>query len=166
MLPHPDDFPPKAHKDVYSGSCPSASPPLPDASRVQGHHNESPRPGFVGRYIVVADEDKTVVGLVIETLLTEGHAVFYAYDGVSAIQLALGLKVCDLIISNTRVGGVAGIDLIHELREHLPRLAILYLANAARSTPDVEARLPRNVPILREPFNAGQLCAAVRYLLA
>jgi DNA-binding response OmpR family regulator len=126
----------------------------------------SPRPsGFVGRYIVVADEDKAVVGLVIETLLADGHAVFYAYDGVSAIQLALGLKVCDLVISNTRVGGVAGIDLIHELRVRLPMLAILYLANTGRSTPDVETRLPRNVPILREPFTRDQLRAAVRYLL-
>jgi len=95
----------------------------------------SPRPpGFVGRYIVVADEDKVVV--------------------------------CDLVISNTRVGGVAGIDLIHELREHLPSLAILYLANTGRSTPEVEARLPHNIPILREPFSPGQLRAAVRYLLA
>ena len=136
-------------------------------SRAQGHHNESsPPPGFVGRYIVVADEDKAVVGLVIETLLTEGHAVFYAYDGVSALQLVLGLKVCDLLISNTRVGGVAGIDLIHELREHLPRLAILYLSNTGRSTPELEARLPHNVPILREPFSPIQLRAAVRYLLA
>jgi len=126
----------------------------------------SPRPpGFVGRYVVVADEDKVVVGLVIETLLNEGHAVFYAYDGVSAVQLALGLKVCDLVISNTRVGGVAGIDLIHELRRHLPALAILYLANKGRSTPELEARLPHNVPILREPFTQDQLRAAVRYLL-
>lgn len=122
-------------------------------------------PGFVGRYIVVADENKAIVGLVIETLLTEGHAVFYAYDGLSAIQLALGLKVCDLVISNTRIGGVTGIDLILELRDHLPTLAILYLANAGRSTPEVEARLPHDVPILREPFSADQLRAAVRYLL-
>jgi CheY-like chemotaxis protein len=126
----------------------------------------NPRPsGFVGRYIVVADEDKVVVALVIETLLTEGHAVFYAYHGMSALQLALGLKVCDLVISNTRVGGVAGIDLIHELREHLPKLAILYLANTGRSTPVLEAQLPHNVPILREPFTSHQLRAAVRYLL-
>jgi CheY-like chemotaxis protein len=75
------------------------------------------RPGFDGRYIVVADEDRAVVGLVIETLLGDGHAVFHAYDGVSAKQLALGLKVCDLVISNTRVGGAAGVDLIHQLRE-------------------------------------------------
>jgi len=140
-------------------SCPSASLPLPDVSRVQGP------PGFVGRYIVVADEDKTIVGLVIAALLDEGHAVFYAYDGVSAVRLVLGLKVCDLLISNTKVGGMAGIDLILELREHLPRLAILYLANKGRSTPDFERRLPRNVPILREPFTAEQLRAAVRYLL-
>jgi DNA-binding response OmpR family regulator len=126
----------------------------------------SPRPpGFVGRYIVVADEDKAIVGFVIAALLDQGHAVFYAYDGVSAVQLVLGLKVCDLLISNTRVGGVAGIDLIHELREHLPKLAILYLANQSRSTPDLERQLPHNVPILREPFTADQLRAAVRYLL-
>jgi CheY-like chemotaxis protein len=72
--------------------------------------------GFVGRHIVVADEDRTVVGLVVETLLNEGHAVFHAYDGLSANELALGLKNCDLVISNTRVGGKDGIDLIEELR--------------------------------------------------
>ena len=55
--------------------------------------------------------------------------------------------------------------MILELREHLPELAILYLANRARSTPDLERQLPRNVPILREPFTAHQLRAAVRYLL-
>lgn len=121
--------------------------------------------GSVGRHIVVADENKAIVGFVISALLDEGHAVFYAYDGISAIQLALGLKVCDLVISNTRVGGVAGIDLIHELREHLPGLAILYLANTGRSTPELERQLPPDVPILREPFTARQLRAAVRYLL-
>ena len=121
--------------------------------------------GFAGRYIVVADEDKAVVGFVIETLLADGHAVFQAYDGLSAVQLAHGLKICDLVISNTRVGGGAGIELIHELRRHLPRLSILYLANHGRSTPELEAQLPDGVPILREPFSAEELRSAVRPLL-
>jgi len=126
----------------------------------------SPRiPGFDGRYIVVADEDKAVAGLVIETLLSDGHAVFHAYDGLSAMHLALNLKVCDLVISNTRVGGKPGIDLIHDLRERLPSLAILYLANDGHSTPAMESRLPKGVPILREPFGTSELRAAVRYLL-
>lgn len=93
------------------------------------------------------------------------HAVFQAYDGLSAVELALGLKVCDLVISNTRVGGVAGLELIHELREELPELAILYLANQGRSSPAMERQLPDDVPVLCEPFTAEELRAVVRPLL-
>jgi two-component system CheB/CheR fusion protein len=121
--------------------------------------------GFDCRYIVVADEDRAVVNFVIETLLDDGHAVFQAYDGLSALRLALGLKACDLVISNTRVGGVPGLELIRELRAHLPRLAILYLANRGHSATALEPKLPPDVPILREPFTAEELRAAVRSLL-
>jgi DNA-binding response OmpR family regulator len=123
-----------------------------------------PRSSFAGRFIVVADEDRAVASLVIETLLNDGHAVFQAYDGLSAVELALGLKVCDLVISNTRVGGVAGLELIHELRAELPDLAILYLANQGRSSPAMERQLPDDVPVLREPFTAEELRAVVRPL--
>ncbi|HUF35514.1 MAG TPA: hypothetical protein VMN37_06165 [Gemmatimonadales bacterium] len=97
-------------------------------------------PGFHGRYIVVADEDRAVVSLVMGTLLDDGHAVFHAYDGLSAVQLALGLRVCDLVNTNTRVGGMVGLDLIHDLRARLPRLPILYLDNPSRPATEVAGR--------------------------
>lgn len=122
-------------------------------------------PEFEGSYIVVADEDRTIANFVIDTLETDGHSVFWAYDGISAIQLALSLKVCDLVISNSRVGGQQGVDLIVDLRERLPWISILYLANDARSTPDQEGQLPADVPILREPFTGDDLLAAIRPLL-
>ncbi len=122
-------------------------------------------PGTGESYIVVADEDRTIANFVIETLEAEGHSVFWAYDGVSATELALGLKSCDLVISNSRVGGRAGVDLITDLRERLPWLSILYLANDGRSTPDLERKLPADVPILREPFTSAALLSAVRPLL-
>jgi two-component system, response regulator FlrC len=126
----------------------------------------SPRaPGDHCRNIVVADEDKAVAGLVIETLLDDGHAVFQAHDGLSAFQLAFGLKICDLVISNSRVGGEDGIDLIHELRERLPKLPILFLANHGRSAAEVAVLLPAGVPILCEPFTVAELQEAVRTLL-
>jgi len=125
----------------------------------------APARAFAGRYIVVADENRAVVSLVIETLLRDGHAVFQAYDGLSAVQLALNLKVCDLVLTNTRVGGVPGIDLIQELREHAPDLAILYMANRETSSPELEAQLPADVRILREPFTADELRTAVRPFL-
>jgi DNA-binding response OmpR family regulator len=122
-------------------------------------------PGTDCRYIVVADEDRDVVNFVIETLLRDGHAVFQAYDGRTAIEIACGLKVCDLVISNTLVGGVAGPDLIEELRLHLPDLAIVFLASRGQSGPEMQKRLPNDVLILREPFTAEELRAAVRSML-
>jgi DNA-binding NtrC family response regulator len=75
------------------------------------------------------------------------------------------LKVCDLVISNTRVGGVAGLELIHELRVELPELPIVYLANQGRSWVGLERQLPSDVPVLREPFTAEELRAVVVPLL-
>ena len=122
-------------------------------------------PAQEGSYIVVADEDRVVANFVMDTLEADGHAVFWAYDGVSAAQLAIGLKSCDLVISNSRVGGRSGVDLIVDLRERFPWLSILYLANVERSTPELERQLPADVPILREPFTGQALLAVVRPLL-
>jgi DNA-binding NtrC family response regulator len=111
--------------------------------------------------IIIADEDLVMVQFVVRTLRNAGNTVFHAYDALSAMQLALTVRRCDLLISNTRVEGVPGIELIHELRVRLPDLPILYLANVGRSSPALEAQLPRDVPILREPFTADELRAAV-----
>jgi DNA-binding response OmpR family regulator len=116
--------------------------------------------------VVVADEDPSIVQFVIEILRTDGNAVFHAYDALSAAQLAYSLDRCDLLISNTRVEGVPGIELILQLRKRMPDLPILYVSNIGRSTPELEARLPNNVPILKEPFTAEELRAAVRPFLS
>lgn len=144
-------------------------PPLPAAPgrlRVQGLYISSPSPARPsGRHILVADEDPAVVAFVIHTLRSDGHAVFHAYDGRSAVELVYALGGCDLVISNTKVDGLAGIELIRQLRHDWPTLPIMYISNVGRSTPEIEAQLPADVPILREPFTAEQLRAAVGDLL-
>jgi len=54
---------------------------------------------------------------------------------------------------------------VYLLRKRLPDLPMLYIANIDRSTPAIEAKLPRNVPIIREPFTAADLRAVVGPLL-
>jgi two-component system OmpR family response regulator len=119
------------------------------------------------RRILVTDEDPKVVAFIIQTLRDAGHAVFHAYDGLSAVELAVALDTeCHLVITNTRVAGLPGVELVSQLRTHMPNLPMMYIANIDRSTPAIEAKLPRNVPILREPFTADELRAMVRPLLA
>ena len=90
-------------------------------------------PVFSGRHIIVADEDPKMVSF----------------------------ESCDLVISNTKVQGADGIELMLYLRKRQPDLPIIYLANVGRSTPEVEAQLPPDVPILREPFTAEKLRGTV-----
>ena len=118
------------------------------------------------RRVLVADEDPEVVQFIIETLRGEGFAVFHAYDGLAATELAFAIDDIHLVITNTRVRGLAGIELVYTLRVRLPNLPIVYIANIDRSTPAVEDKLPRDVPILREPFTAEELRTLVRDLLA
>jgi DNA-binding NtrC family response regulator len=126
-------------------------------------HMQSALDGLSNRpRIVIADEDQSVVQFVIQTLRKDGNAVFHAYDALSAVQLAFSLDRCDLLISNTRVEGLPGVELIRQVRTRLPNLPILYMANIGRSTPELEAQLPPGIPILREPFTAEELRAAVR----
>jgi DNA-binding response OmpR family regulator len=131
------------------------------ARRLEAVHGLLDRPR-----VVIADEDPSVVQFVIEILRTDGNAVFHAYDALSAAQLAFSLDRCDLLMSNTRFAGVPGIELILQLRRRMPDLPILYVANIGRSTPELEARLPHDVPVLREPFTAAELRAAVQPFLS
>jgi DNA-binding response OmpR family regulator len=124
-----------------------------------------PPSAFSGRHIIVADEDPAVVAFIIHLLRQDGHAVYHAYDALSATQLAIALQHCDLVISNTKVVGADGVVLIQQLRGKRPELPILYIANIGRSTPEVEAKLPPNVPIIREPFTAEELRGAIQSLL-
>ena len=128
--------------------------------------NAAPPHGKAVRHIIVADEDPVVVAFIIQLLRQDGHAVFHAYDAMSATQLASALgDLCDLLITNTKVVGADGVELIRQLRGKVPRLPMLYIANIGRSTPDLETKLPTGIPILREPFTAEQLRAAVEPLL-
>jgi two-component system, OmpR family, response regulator len=135
-------------------------------SKVHKMSSPSPITPAGVRRILVADEDREVVEFIIRTLREDGHEVFHAYDGLSAVELAVALEDrVDLIISNTRVSGLPGVQLIYQLRTHRPDIPIMYIANIDRSTPAIEAKLPRDIPIIREPFTAEQLRAMVNPLL-
>lgn len=120
-----------------------------------------PGPFEPGRHIIVADEDPAAVAFIVQTLRGDGHAVFHAYDVLSATQLAFAIEPCDLVISDAKVEGRDGVELIALLRQRRPGLPVIYLANTGRSSPELEARLPADVPILREPFTVETLRAAV-----
>jgi DNA-binding response OmpR family regulator len=112
----------------------------------------------------VADEKPKLLDMMVRTLRAADHRVFQAYDGQAAFELALALRDIDLLITNTRMPGMNGPELIRNVRALLPALPILYIRNQETSTA-VPDGLPPDVPTLSEPFTPEQLLAAVRPLL-
>jgi len=125
----------------------------------------SPPPALPsGAHIVVADEKRALLDMMVQTLRAANHRVFHAYDGQAAYELALALQTIDLLITNTKMPGLQGPELIRRLRTLMPALPILYIRNqgTAAGSPD---GLPADVPTLSEPFTAEELLAQVGRLL-
>jgi hypothetical protein len=62
------------------------------------------------------------------------------------------------------VDGLPGIELIRVLRTHLPSRPIIHMS-INRSIPGIEAQVPEDVPVPREPFTADKLRAQVAAML-
>ena len=114
--------------------------------------------------IVVADDDCPATTLTIDTLRLDGHRVTHVHDSqFAAVDLAL--RDCHLFICGAGTGGMHAVHLISDLRDNMPDLPVLCLATALRWSRRLEGLLPIDVTMLREPFTAERLRAAVRPLL-
>src|SRR5688572_11978651 len=79
--------------------------------------------------IVVTDDNPKLLITIVEMLVQAGHAVFAAYDGRSACELAQYIPDLDLVISNTRMCNVKTPELIVRVRAAKPWLAILHVGD-------------------------------------
>jgi DNA-binding response OmpR family regulator len=109
----------------------------------------------------VCHDDRQVVSFTTAVLRRAGYHVFQAYDGLATYGLAVELPDVQLLIVNTQLGDMDGLELIDHVRKKLPAVAILHLGTA----PEDMRRLSPEVPNLAEPFTAEQLLAAVGPLL-
>ena len=114
--------------------------------------------------IVVADDECPATTSMIDTLRIDGHRVSHVRE-MQFAAMDLALRDCHLFICGSGTGGMHAVHLISELRDNFPAMPVLCVAAALRWTRRLEGLLPADVTILREPFTAERLRAAVRPLL-
>jgi CheY-like chemotaxis protein len=115
-----------------------------------------------GWRIIATDDNTSKLSAIVNTLREAGHCVFAAYDGASALELVVQLPDVDLLITNTRLGVVDGLELMRRTRELRPSMPILHVIHDG----DPHEGTPADVLTLREPFTRERLLTAVRGLLA
>lgn len=112
--------------------------------------------------ILVVDDEPTVLEFLVDVLCDEGYELTVADNGVMALQM-LGNTGVDLVITDTMMPELGGVELIRSLREHpeLRDVPVVLMSAAARPGLDGLG----TVNFLPKPFDLAALLDAVEEAL-
>jgi len=113
--------------------------------------------------ILVVDDEPSVLAVVSRALRDEGHEVIAVSNGQTAYDVTRDETV-DVVVTNNRMPGLNGAELISALRKRFPGIPILHLDELSQVSHSL-FQLPADVPTLLKPFDLVALKAAVRRLL-
>lgn len=145
---------------LFLPACAAAPAASPDPS------GSAALAAFAGDRTVLLVEDEAAVLAVTRAMLIElGFNVLAAADGPSALAILKRSVPLALLLSDVVMpGGVSGIQLAEAAQALRPDLAILLATGyAAGQLEAVDG--PRRWPVIRKPYRADELAAAVRNAL-
>lgn len=117
-------------------------------------------------HILLADDETEIATLVSSVLVREGHTVDLADDGESALELLKESPArFDLIITDSNMPGISGIQLIEHLRKTAFPGKIILLSGYASDLDD-EVRPLKVDRIIQKPFAFKAFVAAVKEVTA
>ncbi len=116
--------------------------------------------------ILIVDDDRTVVDLLVRVLSAEGYAVRFAYDGESAMSW-IERDTFDLIISDLMMPKRHGFQLIEQVRAKPDAAGTKILVLTAKTFPrDADrAQIAGADLFLSKPFEIAQLKEKISQLL-
>ena len=119
-------------------------------------------PRGMGQHILIVDDEPDIRQAAAEMLESQGYRCSMAADGVEALQ-KLQLDEPALLLLDFAMPGLSGPDVARVVRGRWPQLPILFVSGHA----DLEAlqAAAAGTRLLRKPFGARQLFAAVHDLL-
>jgi two-component system phosphate regulon response regulator PhoB len=115
--------------------------------------------------VLVADDDPTIVQLLVSTLVKEGFRVVTANDGESALRLARAQRPA-LMLLDWQMPGASGVEVTRRLRsEPDPELrdTPVVLITAQAGAANTEVGFAAGVTdYLTKPFRPAHVCSRVR----
>jgi PAS domain S-box-containing protein len=125
----------------------------------------SPPEGLVGRgeLLLVVDDEAAIRDLLRATLTTYNYRVLSAHDGREAAALFLGhQKEIALAIVDLMMPALDGASVLETLRQFKPELPIISITGALESLEVQDVFTKASGALLRKPFSAEELLAAIK----
>jgi len=114
--------------------------------------------------LLVADDDPAVRQSLERTLAREGYTVVLAPDGQAALD-RLRQGGVDLLLSDLRMPGLTGLELLREVKSAVPDVDVILLTAFGTVEEAVTAMKDGAVDFLTKPFQRAQLIRVIRKAL-
>jgi CheY-like chemotaxis protein len=115
-----------------------------------------------GFTILVVDDNHDLVTSTAGLLELAGYSAIGAYSAREAVDLLDNEKI-DLVLSDIRMPGIDGFDLLRVLRHRFPALPMVLMSGLPVTLDDV---VPRGATILMKPFSESALRESIARKLA
>ncbi|MDP9455406.1 MAG: response regulator transcription factor [Actinomycetota bacterium] len=124
---------------------------------------------FEGASILIADDDRVVRRIVVAKLYGLGYDVEEAEDGQEALEILEEGEVPDVLITDSNMPRMNGLQLVRKLRESEDRalsLLPIIMLTARQSEQDIIQGLETGLDdYVIKPFSPDELAARVRTVL-
>jgi DNA-binding NtrC family response regulator len=114
--------------------------------------------------ILVVDDAPDTLEVLQRNLISQGYQVFTAPGVAEAIRLLETTSV-DLVITDLKMPGISGLDLVRHVRENLPGTEVIMITGYASVSGAVEAVKSGAEEYLSKPFTDEELYTAVKSAL-
>jgi signal transduction histidine kinase len=118
------------------------------------------------RRILVVDDEAEIAGVLAEALERVGHRVEVAANGAEALEI-LTARACDLVISDTKMPGLDGLDLYREVERRFPSLRerMIFVTGDVLDAEKLAFLERSGVPVLMKPFDVREVRHLVHQVL-
>ena len=116
--------------------------------------------------ILVVDDERDLAEILVEALGREGHRVEIAGNGADALR-RLEQDRYDLVVSDTKMPVMDGVELVHEIERRFPTLSkrIIFVTGDVLDPEKRRFLESSGAPFLIKPFDLGEVRRVVRGVL-
>lgn len=111
--------------------------------------------------ILVVDDDPLLLELLTDTLTAVGYEAAPASDGAIALDM-LQTEPYDLMITDIKMPGIDGLQLLRRVRRHYPKMPVLFITGVA--SPEVIGSAEPD-GLLAKPFRISRIEEMIRQTL-
>ena len=115
--------------------------------------------------ILLVEDDPGAAESLQRVLEDEGHTVTAAHTGEKALTL-VGKGPCDVVLTDLRLPGLSGLDLVKQLHMARPQLPIILMTAHGTTEIAIEATRHGAFDYLLKPFEMPALLAVIQKALA